>query len=248
MHTHIYTSTPQVYQRVLDAPGLRERKQTLLRELLAEEGLARPPLPSVPLPLHPALRTTGLDPSTAAVYGSKTYPAFLSFALEEEDEAAAAAAARADAAPALEATEEAAASSKVLIFKMREDLRQDQLVVQLVRLMDALLQARGLDLRLTPFGVLATGQQEGVVECVPGAVTVAEVIASTRYSNNGGSSRLLGFFQHHRPSAGDPLGVDPAVLDTYIRSLAGYCVITHLLGAWKNMACQPTPPRLPSSL
>jgi hypothetical protein len=38
-----------------------------------------------------------------------------------------------------------------LIFKVGDDLRQDQLVVQLFELMDRLLKRENLDLRLTPY-------------------------------------------------------------------------------------------------
>lgn len=43
-----------------------------------------------------------------------------------------------------------------VIYKSGDDLRQDQLIVQLIRLMDRLLKKENLDLRLTPYHVLAT--------------------------------------------------------------------------------------------
>lgn len=39
----------------------------------------------------------------------------------------------------------------VVIYKLGDDLRQDQLVVQLFSLMDRLLKREHLDLRLTPY-------------------------------------------------------------------------------------------------
>ena len=38
-----------------------------------------------------------------------------------------------------------------VIFKAGDDLRQDQLVLQMLILMDKLLQEQGLDLQLTPY-------------------------------------------------------------------------------------------------
>ncbi len=38
-----------------------------------------------------------------------------------------------------------------IIFKEGDDLRQDQLVMQMIRLMDRELKQTGLDLRLTPY-------------------------------------------------------------------------------------------------
>ena len=39
----------------------------------------------------------------------------------------------------------------MVIYKLGDDLRQDQLVVQLFSLMDRLLKREHLDLRLTPY-------------------------------------------------------------------------------------------------
>jgi hypothetical protein len=44
-----------------------------------------------------------------------------------------------------------------VIFKNGDDLRQDQLVMQLIRLMDTQLKKVGLDLCLSPYTILATG-------------------------------------------------------------------------------------------
>ena len=48
-----------------------------------------------------------------------------------------------------------------IIFKAGDDLRQDQLVIQLISLMDKLLKKENLDLKLTPYRVLATSFSEG---------------------------------------------------------------------------------------
>ncbi len=42
-----------------------------------------------------------------------------------------------------------------VLFKVGDDLRQDQLVLQLIRLMNTLLLKYGLDLCLTPYKVIA---------------------------------------------------------------------------------------------
>jgi len=47
------------------------------------------------------------------------------------------------------------------IFKHGDDLRQDQLVLQIITLMDKLLRKENLDLRLTPYRVLATSTTHG---------------------------------------------------------------------------------------
>ena len=47
------------------------------------------------------------------------------------------------------------------IFKHGDDLRQDQLVLQIITLMDQLLRKENLDLKLTPYKVLATSSKHG---------------------------------------------------------------------------------------
>jgi phosphatidylinositol 3-kinase len=47
------------------------------------------------------------------------------------------------------------------MFKLGDDLRQDQLIVQLISLMDRLLKRENLDLKLTPYRVLATSTYNG---------------------------------------------------------------------------------------
>ena len=64
-----------------------------------------------------------------------------------------------------------------LIFKSGDDLRQDQLVVQMLLLMDDLLKEQGLDLQLTPYRCLATAPGEGLVERVPDCLPLAQVLA-----------------------------------------------------------------------
>lgn len=53
-----------------------------------------------------------------------------------------------------------------IIFKDGDDLRQDQLVLQMIRVMDTELKKSGLDLKLTPYRVLATSPSTGMVERV----------------------------------------------------------------------------------
>jgi phosphatidylinositol 3-kinase len=38
------------------------------------------------------------------------------------------------------------------------------------------------------------------------------------------------FLRQHHPSPNAPFGIAPEVMDTYIKSCAGYCVVTYLLG------------------
>lgn len=108
-----------------------------------------------------------------------------------------------------------------VIFKHGDDLRQDQLILQTITLMDKLLRRENLDLKLTPYRVLATSTRHGFVQYIE-SLSLAEVRA------NEGS--IQNFFRRHAPSPDSPFGISPEVMDTYVRSCAGYCVITYLLG------------------
>ena len=50
-----------------------------------------------------------------------------------------------------------------VIFKSGDDLRQDQLIIQMISLMDGLLKRVNLDLKLMPYRILATGPKVHVV-------------------------------------------------------------------------------------
>ncbi|KAK8752497.1 hypothetical protein OTU49_005873 [Cherax quadricarinatus] len=109
----------------------------------------------------------------------------------------------------------------IAIFKHGDDLRQDQLIIQIITLMDRLLRRENLDLRLTPYKVLATSSKHGFVQFIE-SYAVADVLRT-----EGG---IQSFFRKHAPSETGPYGIAAEVMDTYIKSCAGYCVITYLLG------------------
>lgn len=110
------------------------------------------------------------------------------------------------------------------IFKCGDDLRQDQLVMQMITLMDQLLRCENLDLKLTPYRVLATSSKHGFMQFI-NSMTVAEACKV------GGT--LLQYFQTRYPSESGPLKVDADIMDTYIKSCAGYSIIMYLLGEFQ---------------
>ena len=64
-----------------------------------------------------------------------------------------------------------------VLFKAGDDLRQDQLTLQLLSIMDTLWKEENLDLMMSPYGCVATGDEVGLIEIVPNANTVAAVLA-----------------------------------------------------------------------
>lgn len=65
---------------------------------------------------------------------------------------------------------------KKYMIKEGDDLRQDQLVLQMIILMDSILKKYGLDLRLTPYQVVAASTVDGFVEFVPNSHNVASIL------------------------------------------------------------------------
>ncbi|KAJ9091439.1 hypothetical protein QFC20_007629 [Naganishia adeliensis] len=176
----------------------RPKKIDKLRTYIADSkhGLSTLQAP-LTLPLNPRVQVTGIDASRSSVFKSNLLPMLLWFETEDSD--------------------------YPIIFKNGDDLRQDQLVIQLFTLMDRLLRRENLDLKLSPYAVLATGQTEGMVQFVP-SKSLAAIM--------GEYGSLLNYLKvdHANEGAIGTLGVEPAVLDTFIRSCAGYSVITYILG------------------
>lgn len=110
---------------------------------------------------------------------------------------------------------------KVMI-KNGDDLRQDQLIMQMFTLMDRLLKKVNLDLKLTPYRILATGANDGLMEFVQDSYPVSYVVEKFEGP--------LGFLQKHQPDPNAEYFVNPEALSTYVKSVAGYCVLTYLLG------------------
>jgi len=111
-----------------------------------------------------------------------------------------------------------------IIFKSGDDLRQDQLVIQIIILMDRLLRKENLDLKLTPYRILATSAFTGIVQFVP-SMSLATIEEGKR-----SPAGVLPYLKSTFPDPTQELGVKAEVMDTYVKSCAGYCVITYLLG------------------
>ncbi|XP_078522239.1 phosphatidylinositol 4,5-bisphosphate 3-kinase catalytic subunit beta isoform isoform X2 [Lissotriton helveticus] len=115
-----------------------------------------------------------------------------------------------------------------IIFKNGDDLRQDMLTLQLLRLMDMLWKEAGLDLRIVPYGCLATGDRSGLIEVVSASETIADIqlnssnVAATAAFNK---DALLNWLKEF--NLGENL--DRAI-EEFTLSCAGYCVATYVLG------------------
>ncbi|XP_035226902.1 phosphatidylinositol 4,5-bisphosphate 3-kinase catalytic subunit alpha isoform-like isoform X2 [Stegodyphus dumicola] len=114
-----------------------------------------------------------------------------------------------------------------IIFKNGDDLRQDMLTLQVIRIMDHIWQNEGLDLRMMPYACLATGKEVGMIEVVRNAKTVMNI------QRKGGrmaafqvdSTQLYKYIKEKNKGN----KYDQAI-ETFTHSCAGYCVATFILG------------------
>ncbi|XP_030634616.1 phosphatidylinositol 4,5-bisphosphate 3-kinase catalytic subunit beta isoform isoform X2 [Chanos chanos] len=115
-----------------------------------------------------------------------------------------------------------------IIFKNGDDLRQDMLTLQILRLMDLLWKEANLDLRIVPYGCLATGDRSGLIEVVSSADTIANIQKTS--SNMAAAAAfnkdaLLNWLKEK--NSGDAL---EKAIEEFTLSCAGYCVATYVLG------------------
>eukprot|EP01112_Ceratiomyxa_fruticulosa_P019366 TRINITY_DN6326_c0_g1_i1.p1 TRINITY_DN6326_c0_g1~~TRINITY_DN6326_c0_g1_i1.p1 ORF type:complete len:834 (-),score=158.90 TRINITY_DN6326_c0_g1_i1:116-2617(-) len=150
------------------------------------------------LPVNPFLEVVGIAHENAHIYKSAKAPVGLRFKLKDGGQYA-------------------------VMFKTGDDLRQDQLIIQLISLMDRLLKKENLDLKLTPYKVIATAEEDGMVELV----TPSEPLASVLRQYDGDIRKFL---RTHNPDDEGPFGISHEVIDNFVKSCAGYCVITYILG------------------
>lgn len=177
--------------------GDRPTKLARLKKALADPKNELTNFESLPLPLDPSVYITGIDAENCNVLKSSLLPIVLNFRTNHSQD-------------------------YPIIFKFGDDLRQDQLVIQIITLMDRLLRKENLDLKLTPYRILATSTSAGAFQFVP-SMSIAAACQKHKGS-------LLAYLRANNPDIHADLGVKKEAMDTYIKSCAGYCVITYLLG------------------
>ena len=200
--------------RCRDSRGKRDAKEAQLRSMLSKEGYRRTSSrASIPLPSAPDILVNGVNPDTAKMFKSALYPALVEFDVD--------AVIGSDEDPL--SVDRSHPSSYKVIVKTGDDLRQDQLIIMMIQLMDGLLKRAALDLCLTPYSVIAMSPTSGLVEFVDKSTPISQILAN--YQNS-----ILQFFQSVAAAPGAKYEVRPEVMSTYVRSCAGYCVATYILG------------------
>jgi hypothetical protein len=177
-----------------------QEKVDVLRKLLREIELPS----SFKLPLSPRLECRGIIVEKCKVMDSKKLPLWLTF-------------------------ENADPRGKpiVVIYKAGDDLRQDLLTLQMLRIMDKSWKEAGMDLKLIPYGCVPTGDGIGFIEVVVNSATTAAI------TREAGGARaafredpIANWIRKHNKTDEQ---YDQAV-DLFIPSCAGYCIATYVLG------------------
>ena len=172
----------------------RPKKIEKLRAFLADSKNNLSSIAPLPLPLNARVTVTGVVAEKCSVFKSNMFPLLLYFRCADETE-------------------------YPVIFKDGDDMRQDQLVIQLFTLMERLLRKEGLDLKLTAYDVLATAPQQGLAQFIP-SKTVAAIMSE--------HGSLLNYLRANYPDEGSvgTYGVEPGVIDTYIKSCGMSCFLS----------------------
>ncbi|XP_037085817.1 phosphatidylinositol 4,5-bisphosphate 3-kinase catalytic subunit beta isoform-like [Pollicipes pollicipes] len=116
-----------------------------------------------------------------------------------------------------------------LIFKSGDDLRQDMLTLQTIRIIDKLWKDEGYDLRLNAYGCIATGPRVGMIELVQDAKTVANIHKEKGMFKPTAAFRRDTIFKWLRDCNRSEEELRRAVRE-FSLSCAGYSVITFVLG------------------
>ena len=115
-----------------------------------------------------------------------------------------------------------------ILFKNGDDLRQDMLTLQILRVMDDIWQNDDLDLCISPYVCISMGQNVGMIEIVKNSATIMSIqkkggVVGSLQLRNGTLHQWIkdlnsGDKQYHE------------AVNNFTRSCAGYCVATLVLG------------------
>uniref|UniRef100_A0AAR2J9G2 Phosphatidylinositol-4-phosphate 3-kinase n=1 Tax=Pygocentrus nattereri TaxID=42514 RepID=A0AAR2J9G2_PYGNA len=113
-----------------------------------------------------------------------------------------------------------------VMFKAGEDLRQDMLALQMIRIMDRIWLQEGLDLRIVNFKCISTGKDKGMVELVSSSETLRKIQVEYGVTGSFKDKPLAEWLRKYNPAEDEY----EKASENFIYSCAGCCVATYLLG------------------
>ncbi|CAD8121098.1 unnamed protein product [Paramecium sonneborni] len=112
----------------------------------------------------------------------------------------------------------------LIIFKCGDDIRQDLLTLQLIKIMDKIWLDFGLDFRMKPYKVISTFDQVGMIEVVLNSDTTSSIHENAGKFGALNKSSIMEYLKKHNKHS------MVNAVENFLRSCAGYCVATYLLG------------------
>ncbi|XP_065499274.1 phosphatidylinositol 3-kinase C2 domain-containing subunit gamma [Caloenas nicobarica] len=155
------------------------------------------------LPLNPALVVLGVEEDSCSYFTSNAFPLKISFI-----------------------NANAPSGNINVIFKIGDDLRQDMLVLQIIRVMDSIWLQEGLDMQMIIYRCLSTGKGQGLVQMVPDATTLAKIHRESGLIGPLKENTIKKWFRHHHPLESSY----QEAIRNFFYSCAGWCVVTFILG------------------
>uniref|UniRef100_A0A8C7A140 Phosphatidylinositol 3-kinase C2 domain-containing subunit gamma n=1 Tax=Nothoprocta perdicaria TaxID=30464 RepID=A0A8C7A140_NOTPE len=155
------------------------------------------------LPLNPALVVQGIEADSCSYFTSNALPLKISFI-----------------------NANVPSGNIDIIFKMGDDLRQDMLVLQIIRVMDSIWLQEGLDMQMIVYRCLSTGKGQGLVQMVPDATTLAKIHRKSGLIGPLKENTIKKWFCHHHPLESSY----QEAIRNFFYSCAGWCVVTFILG------------------
>ncbi|KAI1903926.1 hypothetical protein AGOR_G00000440 [Albula goreensis] len=113
-----------------------------------------------------------------------------------------------------------------VMFKVGEDLRQDMLALQMIRIMDRIWLQEGLDLRIVNFKCISTGKDKGMVELVPASDTLRKIQVEYGVTGSFKDKPLAEWLRKYNPTEDEY----EKASENFVYSCAGCCVATYVLG------------------
>ncbi|XP_032641680.1 phosphatidylinositol 4-phosphate 3-kinase C2 domain-containing subunit beta isoform X3 [Chelonoidis abingdonii] len=178
-------------------------RQAILRDGLADVKQFFSTNGSCRLPLSPSLLVKGIVPRDCSYFNSNAVPLKLSFQ-----------------------NVDALGENIRVIFKCGDDLRQDMLTLQMIRIMNKIWVQEGLDMRMVIFRCFSTGRGRGMVEMIPNAETLRKIQVEHGVTGSFKDRPLADWLQKHNLTEDE---YEKAV-ENFIYSCAGCCVATYVLG------------------
>jgi phosphatidylinositol 3-kinase len=196
----------------------RHQRMSLLKEVTSDPKNGILSFTTLSLPYDVNIKVTGTLPDKLLIFKSTAMPVKVTFVTTDINEHS-------------------------VIVKAGEDMRQDALILGVLRLMDVIWKRNCLELKVTPYRCIALSLTEGMLEFIP-SEPLSKIIAAyggsvlaylSAASMNPSLASLTSTFDLvERSSSGGNLhpniAVPGEVLDNFVKSCAGYCVFTYVLG------------------